>query len=585
MTILLLLFACRVTPRSWQDKAAGGSSRGKGGRRRRWWRDGSLQWESAFRKRLLDQNAYLWLAARPPLRAAFVSALCGALAAFCAVNILRVRGMAVDLAWEAFLGFAVLLNVALKLWITAEAPRQLASDKKSGAFELLLSTPLTIAEILRGQALALRRQFLKTVVLAALVEVAATLLIERLDTANRCVFLAGILMFVIDATALAWVGMLAGLTSRSHGRATVKTGACVLALPWLIWGAIELLMFIFGFLFVRSYWRPNRWVGLGCWLGVGILVDVVLIWRARRELNANFRRLAFEPPAARRRFAWVRDWRTGTSERKAELRARLRRVTLTTAAVAGAAAAAALYDIHVARANLPPPAVISMSHSNGPFRVVSSRPKFFFVLPDGSLWKWGDDKSASPPHRTGINGEWSQISIGETTLGLRSDGTLWTWPNDTGKLKQIGHDHDWAEARNSYGLSVARKRDGTLWAWGKNFKHQLGNGPGPSRSEPVRVGTNGNWKAIGHVYGESVALRADGTLWTWGEVSWSKNSWGWSSTNFPKPVQLCQESNWAGFDSDMPEYARNQAGEWWRIVPFKGASGTRRGSRFRVPLG
>ena len=49
----------------------------------------------------------------------------------------------------------------LKLWITTEAGQQLAVDKKSGAFELLLSTPLTVRDMVRGQWLALRRQFLK----------------------------------------------------------------------------------------------------------------------------------------------------------------------------------------------------------------------------------------------------------------------------------------------------------------------------------------------------------------------------------------------------------------------------------------
>ena len=55
---------------------------------------------------------------------------------------------------------AVLLNFAFKVWLAIEAGRQLAEDRRTGAFELLLSVPLTVQEIVRGQLLALRRQFL-----------------------------------------------------------------------------------------------------------------------------------------------------------------------------------------------------------------------------------------------------------------------------------------------------------------------------------------------------------------------------------------------------------------------------------------
>ena len=55
---------------------------------------------------------------------------------------------------------ALLLNFTFKVWLAIEAGQQLAEDRRTGAFELLLSVPLTVKDIVRGQLLALRRQFL-----------------------------------------------------------------------------------------------------------------------------------------------------------------------------------------------------------------------------------------------------------------------------------------------------------------------------------------------------------------------------------------------------------------------------------------
>jgi hypothetical protein len=73
LTIVLVLLACRMAPRSWQDKPVSPRSLNrKRERRRRWWREGRLEKANAFRKRLLDVNAYFWLAARPYLKVSYV---------------------------------------------------------------------------------------------------------------------------------------------------------------------------------------------------------------------------------------------------------------------------------------------------------------------------------------------------------------------------------------------------------------------------------------------------------------------------------------------------------------------------------
>src|SRR5215468_1333048 len=65
-------------------------------------------------------------------------------------------------AWpdeDVAIGWAIWAHYILCLWIAIQAPRRLADDKQSGALELLLCTPLTPREIVRGSMGILRRQF------------------------------------------------------------------------------------------------------------------------------------------------------------------------------------------------------------------------------------------------------------------------------------------------------------------------------------------------------------------------------------------------------------------------------------------
>ena len=60
---LFLVLASLIVPRSWQDRPAG-AQRLRWNERWRLWSYGDVVERAAFRKRLLDKNAYYWLAAR-----------------------------------------------------------------------------------------------------------------------------------------------------------------------------------------------------------------------------------------------------------------------------------------------------------------------------------------------------------------------------------------------------------------------------------------------------------------------------------------------------------------------------------------
>ena len=172
-----------------------------------------------YRKRLLDINAFYWLAARARLKPLHVWTFLGLMAFW------WLRGwMDSGALWfdpVTAITLALILNCTLKAWIALEAGQQLAEDQKAGALELLLSTPLTVRDILRGQFLALRRQFLKPL----LVTIAVELILMTADlrhSGNRKpelhLWLAGITMLVADVLTLPVVAMRIALTAKNPAR-------------------------------------------------------------------------------------------------------------------------------------------------------------------------------------------------------------------------------------------------------------------------------------------------------------------------------------------------------------------------------
>lgn len=157
---------------------------------------------------------------------------------------------------------------------------------------------------------------------------------------------------------------------------------------------------------------------------------------------------------------------------------------------------------------------------------------------DGSLWSWGanssgqlgtgtNSSSATPVQIASGNQiiNYAQVGAGSSfSLGLKTDGSLWAWgDNSLGQLGngltthsavpiQIGSGFSQISVGSQHALAV--KMDGTLWAWGNNSSGQLGTGTTLSSRVPVQIGTGFMQVSAGSSH--SLALRADGTLWAWG---------------------------------------------------------------------
>jgi hypothetical protein len=285
---IAFLAATLVVRRVWQDRVAGAASIG-------WrlkfqlWKRGAPMLRKRYREKLLGVNPYYWLTARDRFKPYYVLwFLCGCAAFWVFLWTYNRRDM---FEQEVFFACAIILHTVMKVWIAAEAGRQFSEDRKSSALELTLSTPIQIKEILEGQFLGLLRQFGLPIGAIVLFDLIGMVLGARMrmgaDTDAVLMWVAIMIIFVVDAVTLSTFGMWLGLTAKRSSRAIVQSLFYVLCLPWLI---------LFGML---TYMMLVRFSGLesmaffvGTYFVVSLAVDFVLFLRASGNLTTRFREVA-----------------------------------------------------------------------------------------------------------------------------------------------------------------------------------------------------------------------------------------------------------------------------------------------------
>ena len=289
---MLVLSTSWMVPYCWQDRPSG-TARMRWQDRWQQWSYGNEAVRRAFRKRLLDLNAFYWLASRARLKPAMVwSFLIFMVGWFVYVSIRSGSFLMI----EALIAMAAILNSTLKLWVPIEAAQRLAEDQSAGALELLLSTPLTVRDIVRGQFMALRRQFFRPLLVIVLIELilARTVLQHSRQADNRVLFtwMAGILMLVTDVLALIWVALSAALSSKNANHAIIKTLVRVLILPWVMFGVIAIAASLWTNAMRKPY--PGWRFYLGLWLGLGLLTDLAFGVSAWLRVKNGFREFALQ---------------------------------------------------------------------------------------------------------------------------------------------------------------------------------------------------------------------------------------------------------------------------------------------------
>jgi alpha-tubulin suppressor-like RCC1 family protein len=103
---------------------------------------------------------------------------------------------------------------------------------------------------------------------------------------------------------------------------------------------------------------------------------------------------------------------------------------------------------------------------------------------------------------------------GGNSSGQLGDNTV---ANKSSPVQTVTYGYTWEQVAYGSSHTVGLKNDGTLWTWGSNAYGQLGDGTFSAKSSPVQVvGYATTWQQVSSGYQHSAGVKADGTLWTWG---------------------------------------------------------------------
>jgi len=160
-------------------------------------------------------------------------------------------------------------------------------------------------------------------------------------------------------------------------------------------------------------------------------------------------------------------------------------------------------------------------------------PHMAAIKTDGTLWCWGPNgygqlgdnttTSRSSPVQTVAGGSnWKWVSCGFAhTAAIKRDGTLWCWGlGDSGQIgdntttrrsspvQTISGGTTWREVSGGGNTTYGIKTDGTLWAWGYNAFGQGGfDLGGIAKSSPTQTLIGGTaWRGVDGGYGHVLAF-------------------------------------------------------------------------------
>ena len=161
---------------------------------------------------------------------------------------------------------------------------------------------------------------------------------------------------------------------------------------------------------------------------------------------------------------------------------------------------------------------------------------------------------------------WKQVDCGHShTCAVKSNGTLWCWGNNfSGQLGLNNNttrstpvtvfgtaagnyqpDHIWKQIACGGYHTVGIKMDGTLWSWGFNTNGQTGNNGNTDVQTPVQTLAGGtNWKQVSAGKKHTVAIKTDGTLWSWGINGSGQLGVNGTTTRFTPVQEFNNATNW-----------------------------------------
>ena len=238
---------------------------------------------------------------------------------------------------------------------------------------------------------------------------------------------------------------------------------------------------------------------------------------------------------------------------------------------------------------LPEVDLVSLGAIKTELQVVDQPPGAYLVLPDGTLWIWGQpggiywnpyNPTQFPrhhPEKLADDSGWRTISaFGRHNAGIKLDGSVWEWGSDAVSYSQgdiggpegawdVSDPSGWRSVMPGDNMITGVQEDGTLWYWKQGLNSPRRKPPPntvllrdkstglysypeitPKRHiGPGQMGTNNDWLQIVSYGPLNLGLRKQGTIWAWGSLSNSNRPRGsLLPEDFPTPIQICAETNW-----------------------------------------
>ncbi|MCX6901962.1 MAG: hypothetical protein NTW03_00485 [Verrucomicrobia bacterium] len=195
-----------------------------------------------------------------------------------------------DAAFGVIMFSAYGLHALVKFLVANDASRFLSEHRRSGALELLLTTPLPTDAIVRGMKRALDRRLEN--LLLCLTGLNCALLVNiafgpTMGGEERVrwffILVLGTVLLWVDARALKWTAMAAALTSTAQHRAALAAVARVLVVPWV-------LSFLWIVLAIAGGTNDHHlMIQSLAWFALSVALDGFVGRRAERQLQRQLR--------------------------------------------------------------------------------------------------------------------------------------------------------------------------------------------------------------------------------------------------------------------------------------------------------
>jgi ABC-type transport system involved in multi-copper enzyme maturation permease subunit len=283
----MLFLASWILPRAWQDKpfrqrrSAFAASVYMGSK------SGAAMREFNLRSRLLDLNPIAWLAEKSSGMSRRFWMIFAIGAGVVALILLVDRNVWTFIA-TSYVMFALILG--MKIMVAFQACRFFAEARRSGAWEMILSTPLTARQIIAGQWLAIRRIFLWPAIVLFTAQLVLSLLAanstNQMIKYNFSSSSGRVPPVLLAFFATKWPLVFAQAAGIFYQ--TIKAVGQMLALGWM------------GMWFGLSAKKPSLAVGWTILFGLVIpavicipdpIIDLVLCLWARNKLQLELRRV------------------------------------------------------------------------------------------------------------------------------------------------------------------------------------------------------------------------------------------------------------------------------------------------------